>query len=560
VAREPVFFLAIDEEPVRQALASDLVQRFGGGYRVLSEGSAPAALRTLAGLAAASEEVALVIAGDRLAGTSGVDFLLSAGGLHPGARRMLLIDRGVYGSDHPAVRAMTLGQIDYYLFKPWFPLERWLYLPVTELLAGWIASRPPAVVALTIVGARWDRRTHALREALTRAGIPHRVHPPDSERGRGLLAEAGQQGTGLPVVIFHTGRVLVAPTDLELARALGFSTTVEARTRSCDVAVVGAGPAGLAASVYAASEGLRTVVLEALIVGGQAGSSSRIRNYLGFPGGLSGEDLANRAFEQAWLFGADFILGQEATALRAEGPERVLRLADGSEIAARAVVIATGASWRRLDAPSLRGLVGSGVFYGAAAAEARALQGREVFVVGAGNSAGQAALHLAGYAAGVVLLARGDSLGRTMSEYLVRAIEAAPNVTVRLGTEVVDGQGRGHLERLTVRDRAGGATETLPADALFVMIGTEPHTAWLAGSVERDAGGFLLTGHDLAGDGERPPGWSLRRSPRHLETSMPGVFAAGDVRSGSTKRVASAVGDGATAIQLVHEHLRQPSA
>jgi thioredoxin reductase (NADPH) len=560
VAHEPVFLLAIDEEPVREALAADLLRRFAGDYRVLSEPSAPAALRTLADLAAASEEVALVIAAERLAGTSGVDLLVSAAGLHPQARRMLLIDRGVFGSDHPAVRAMTLGQIDYYLFKPWFPLERWLYLPVTEMLAGWIASRAPAVEALSIVGALWDSRTHALREALTRAGIPHQVHPPDSDRGRSLLAEAGQDGSRLPVVAFHTGRVLVAPTHLDLVRALGFSTTVEAGTRWCDVAVIGAGPAGLAAGVYAASEGLRTVVLEALLPGGQAGTSSRIRNYLGFPGGLSGEDMMNRAFEQAWLFGADFILGQEVTGIRAQGLGRVVRLADGSEITARAVLIATGVSWRRLDAPTLSALVGAGVFYGAAATEARALQGREVFVVGAGNSAGQAALHLARYAGSVVVVARGDSLGRTMSEYLVKEIDAAPNVTVRLGTEVVDGGGRGHLESLTVLDRAGGATETLPADALFVMIGTEPHTAWLAGSVERDAGGFLLTGHDLAADGERPSGWSLRRSPRHLETSMPGVFAAGDVRSGSTKRVASAVGEGATAIQLVHEHLRQPSA
>jgi thioredoxin reductase (NADPH) len=357
------------------------------------------------------------------------------------------------------------------------------------------------------------------------------------------------------VVVFHSGRVFVDPSNAELAEALGFGTRPGAG--AYDLVIVGAGPAGLAAAVYAASEGLRTLVVEPQVVGGQAGTSALIRNYLGFPRGISGNDLANRALEQAWLFGANLVLAEQATGLRSRGPDRLVRLSDGSEVTARAVVIASGVSWRRLGVPHLEALVGAGVFYGAARAEARAMQGQDVFVVGAGNSAGQASVELAKHAASVTILVRDGALGQSMSDYLVQEIEHAPNIAVRLHTEVVDGHGDRRLERLVLRDRRSGVTEDVPAAALFVMIGAEPRTEWLAGSVERDDRGYILTGHDLLRAGKPPAGWPRLRPPLLLETSIPGVFAAGDVRYRSVKRVASAVGEGAVAVQLVHDYLKE---
>jgi thioredoxin reductase (NADPH) len=387
---------------------------------------------------------------------------------------------------------------------------------------------------------------------LTRMGIPHGWYQATSAEGRRLLEEAGQDGTRLPVLVFHSGQVFVDPSDAELAEALGYRTSTGAG--SYDLVIVGAGPAGLAAAVYAASEGLDTLVVEPQVVGGQAGTSAMIRNYLGFPRGIGGGDLANRALEQAWLFGANLVLAQRATGLRADGRSRLVRLSDGTEVAAEAVVVASGVSWRRLGVPRLEALVGAGVFYGAAGAEARAMEGQDVFVVGAGNSAGQAALHLAKYAASVTLVVRGSDLCARMSDYLVQEIEHAPNVTVRLDTQVVDGLGSWRLEGLVLRRRSDGATEEVSAAALFVMIGAEPHTDWLAG-VERDDRGYILTGHDLLGRDGLPAGWPHRRPPLLLETSIPGVFAAGDVRHRSVKRVASAVGEGAVAVQLVHQYL-----
>jgi thioredoxin reductase (NADPH) len=352
----------------------------------------------------------------------------------------------------------------------------------------------------------------------------------------------------LPVLAFYTGFVMDDPTDAELIGALGMKT--RPTTSSCDVVVVGAGPAGLAAAVYASSEGLETMVLEPEIPGGQAGTSSLIRNYLGFQRGISGDDLAGRAVEQAWLFGADFVLSQWVTRLSSTGGMPVVRTTDGSEVAARAVVIATGVAWRRLGVPRLEALVGAGVFYGAAGAEAQAMSGRDVFVIGAGNSAGQAAVHLARYARSVTMVVRGRTLGATMSDYLVTVIAASPNIALLLETEVVDGSGSCGLDSLTLLDRATGARRQVPAAALFVLIGGEPRTEWLAGSIDRDARGYVLTGEDVL-----PESWPLSRPPMLLETSMPGVFAAGDVRSRSVKRVAAAAGEGATAISLVHEYL-----
>jgi thioredoxin reductase (NADPH) len=553
----PALFVVDDDEALLEALADGLRRRFGADYRVLGERSPEVALATLERMAAGSERVALLVAGQRLSGTSGVEFLVRAHQLHPGAGRMLLIGRGewAWGSAHPAVRAMTLGQIDSYLFHPWVDAERWLYLPVTEQLAAWNASQPPAAEAIRIVGSQWEPRSHQLRDILSRAAIPYGLYPPDSEPGHRLLAEAGQDGGRLPVMVFHSGQVLVDPSHAQLAEALGFPTRPAVAAGPYDVVIAGGGPAGLAAAVYAASEGLRTLLLEPRIPGGQAGTSSLIRNYLGFPRGVSGDDLTARALEQAWLFGTDVVLAQSATGLRVRGQDRLVRLSDGGEVVARAVIVATGVSWRRLGVPSLEALRGAGVFYGASASEARAMEGQRVFVVGAGNSAGQAVVSLAGHAAAVTLVVRGGDLGASMSDYLVRQLNELPNVAIRLRGEVVDGHGEGHLEGLTLRDNPTGTSERVPAAALFVMIGAEPRTRWLGDVVARDDRGYILTGHDLLRDGRPPPGWPLRRPPLLLETTVPGVFAAGDVRHRSVKRVAPAVGAGAIAVQLVHEYL-----
>jgi thioredoxin reductase (NADPH) len=548
----PILFLVDDRPKVLDALAADLERRFGADHRILTEGDPGAALAALEELAGRGEEVALVVAGQRMAALPGVQFLLRAHELHPAAKRVLLVGRREWTPTNPAVRAMTVGQIDTYLFEPWLPVGRFLYLPVTQVLADWVPSRGPSFEGIRIVGPRWGTRSHELRDMLTRMGIPHGWYQATSAAGRRLLAEAGEDGTRLPVVVFHSGQVFVDPSDAELAAALGFGTRPAAG--SYDLVIVGAGPAGLAAAVYAASEGLDTLVLEPRVVGGQAGTSTMIRNYLGFPRGIGGGDLANRALEQAWLFGANLVLAQRATGLRADGPRRLVRLSDGSEVGADAVVVASGVAWRRLGVPRLEALVGAGVFYGAAGAEARAMEGQDVFVVGAGNSAGQAALHLAKHAASVTLLARGPDLAASMSDYLIQELEQAPNVAVRLRTQVVDGAGGRRLEGLRLRRRGERSTEEVPAAALFVMIGGEPRTDWLA-AVERDDRGYVLTGHDLLGPDGLPPGWPHRRPPLLLETSLPGVFAAGDVRHRSVKRVASAVGEGAVAVQLVHQYL-----
>jgi thioredoxin reductase (NADPH) len=552
----PIFFLVNDQERALRELAGVLDRRFGADYHILSEQSPDKALIALARLAVASERVALLIGAPRMAGRDGVEFLVRAHQLHPGAKRVLLIGRGEWAaaSTHPAVRAMLLGQIDSYLFDPVAEVERWLYLPVSELLAEWAAAQPPQFEAVQIVGLTGEARAHELRDFFTRIAIPYRFQAADTEAGRALLAEAGQDGSRLPVLVFYTGRVLVDPSNAELAEQLGWRR--RPREGTCDVAVVGGGPAGLAAAVYAASEGLQTLVLESEMPGGQAGTSSLIRNYLGFPRGLSGDNFTNRAMEQAWLFGANFV-SQQVTGLGVRGPGRFLQVSDGSEVAARTVVIATGVTWRRLDVPGLDALRGAGVYYGAAGAEAPAMEGGDVFVVGAGNSAGQAAVHLARYARSVTLLVRGDALATSMSDYLVREVGAIANVAVRLRTEVVGVQGRGCLERITLRDRQDSVARTVPAAGLFIMIGGEPRTAWLAGSVQRDRRGYVLTGRDLVRDGALPAGWPLERAPSLMETSVPGVFAVGDVRAGSVKRVASAAGAGAIAVQLVHEYLSE---
>ncbi len=550
---QPIILVVADHQPLLDGLAGDLERRFGGGYRILAERSPSAALATMERLATDPDPVALVIAARRMQDQDGLALLLRAHELLPSAKRVLLEHRGEWTSGEPVVRAMTLGQVDYVLFRPWLPIEQYLYLPVTEFLAAWEKSRAPSTEAIQIVGRRWAARSHELRDTLARVGIPYGFYPDESPEGRRLLEQAGEDGSRLPVVLFRRGLVLVDPTNAEVAAALGMRTSPAAG--GCDVLIVGAGPAGLAAAVYAASEGFAAQVLEPAVPGGQAGTSSHIRNYLGFPYGLSGDELTQRAVQQAWLFGADLILSQSATGLRASGNDRLVRLSDGAEVAAKVVILATGVAWRRLGVPSLEALNGAGVFYGAAGSEARAMRGEDVFVVGAGNSAGQAAIHLSAYAASVTIVTIDQRLGEFMSDYLVQKVRATPNIAVVLNTEVVEGHGRQRLEGLTLRDRHTGATRAVPASAVFVLIGAEPRTDWLEGVVERDERGYVLTGRDLQGDGRLPGGWPLERPPLPLETSLPGVFAAGDVRYRSIKRVASAVGEGSVAIQLVHEYL-----
>jgi thioredoxin reductase (NADPH) len=550
--RQPILFLIDDRPKVLEALAGDLERRFGSDHRILTETSPGAALAALEGLAEEGEEVALIVAGQRMAELPGVTMLLKAHELHPTAKRVLLVGRREWTAANPAVQAMTLGQIDTYLFEPWLPVARFLDLPISQVLADWVPSHGPSFEGIRIVGPLLGTRSHELRDMLTRMGIPHGWYQAGSAEGRRLLEEAGEDGSRLPVVVFHSGQVFVDPSDAELLAALGFGTRPAAG--SYDLVIVGAGPAGLAAAVYAASEGLDTLVVEPQVVGGQAGTSAMIRNYLGFPRGIGGGDLANRALEQAWLFGANLVLAQRATGLRADGDRRLVRLSDGGEVGAGAVVVASGIAWRRLGVPELEALVGAGVFYGGAGAEARALEGEKVFVVGGGNSAGQAALHLAKHAASVTLLVRGPDLAKSMSDYLIQELEQAPNVAVRLRTQVVGGLGGLRLEGLVLRRRYNETIEEVPAAALFVMIGGEPRTEWLAG-VARDDRGYVLTGHDLLGPDGTVAGWPLARPPLLLETSIPGVFAAGDVRHRSVKRVASAVGEGAVAVQLVHQYL-----
>lgn len=555
----PIIFLVASDRQVLEALEGDLERRFGNDCRILRARDARRGLEALEALASASEPVALLIADQDMPGTPGVEFLVRARDLQPSARRILLVERD-YRASNPIVPAMALGQIDYHLVKPWIPVQG-LYPAVSEFLADWASSREPDFALFRLVGEERCTRSHEIRDLLTRMNVPFAFHAVETEEGRRLLREAGRDGSRLPVVVRHDGRVLVQPTDAQVIEAFGGGTRLDDEVH--DVVIVGAGPAGLAAAVCAASEGLDTVVLEKAVSGGQAGTSSCIRNFPGFTWGIGGQQFAYRACEQAWLFGANMVFSQEATGLRTRGDVRLVRVADGREVAGRAVILAPGVAWRRLGVPRLEALVGAGVFYGAAGSEARAMAGRDVCVVGGGNSAGQAALHLAEHAASVTVLVRGDSLAESMSQYLVTELAQAPAVTVRTGVEVTDGHGDGRLEALTLRDRATGTVETRPTAALFVLVGGEPHTDWLGGAVERDRDGYLLTGRDLVAEdatvgGERlPETWPLERAPHLLETSVPGVFAAGDVRRGSFKRVAAAVGEGTAAVQLLHAYLAE---
>jgi thioredoxin reductase (NADPH) len=549
-ASPPVLFVIDDDPGVMNALRDDLSRRFGEDFRVIGESAAAAGLAVLRGLADQHEPVALLIVDHGLSAMTGIDFLARAHAMHPLAKRVLLVERD-YSAHSPVVRAMTLGQADYHLTKPWL-LEQDLYREISEFLAEWAKDRQAGFELFHVVGTLQDRGTHELRELLTRFNVPFRFHDAGSAQSRRLLQSKGLDTSCLPVMIRHDGYAMVQPTLARVIEATGGTVSTDVST--CDVVIVGAGPAGLTSAVYAASEGLQTVMLEEAVSGGQAGNSPMIRNYPGFPHGISGHDLTRRACEQAWMFGAHIVFSQPVAGLECQASQRIVHLADGHRITARAIIVATGIAWRRLGVPRLEALVGAGVFYGAAGSETRAMEGRDVHVVGAGNSAGQTALHLARYARQVTMLVRRDSLAHTMSDYLIREIEAAGNITVRLHTEVCDGHGADHLEALTLYDKLGDRAEQVPAAALFVLIGGEPRTQWLPDTVQLEWG-YVRTGRDVVRDGSHPSRWPLDRAPLPLETSVPGVFAVGDARYRSIKRVASAVGDGATAVRLVHEYL-----
>jgi thioredoxin reductase (NADPH) len=550
--------LAVDQDDdALGRVERELRTRYEADYRVACERSAEDALGTLRSLEV-GQDVALVLAALRMEEMGGVEFLSRVREVRPLAKRVLLIDppMDMETSREVLPQAMALGRIDDFEFKPGLAPNELFHQAVTDLLEEWTRPRRAEIHALVrVVGKRRSRRVYEAMALFDRYGVPCSFYPADSEEGRALLEEVGAGAKKLPVIVMHDGRALVDPTNREVADAfVGAEASPERQT--CDVVVIGGGPAGFAAAVYGASEGLDTVVAEREAVGGQAGASSLIRNYLGFPRGVSGQKLTYQAFQQAQLFGAEFRVMRQATGLRREDGELVVALSDGKELAGRAVVVATGASYRQLGVPSLEALNGAGVFYGAATTEARSLEGQEVYVVGGANSAGQAAMHLSKYASRVTLVVRGHSLEANMSDYLIREIEDADNVVVLLNTRVVGGSGEGRLERLVLEHTATGRTEkTLQAAALFVLIGAEPRTEWLPEEIARDEGGFILTGLDVPGGGHQTDRRAPKRPSMPLETTMHGVFAAGDVRHGSVKRVASAVGEGSIAIRMVHDYL-----
>ena len=548
--------LVVDDRGSQLGLIVEaLVRRFGSDYEVQGSRSAVEALAILERWSTSGTSVAIVLAWEGLADGDAIELLMKAGAIHQSVQRVLVISRGQWGSCHPAVEAMTLGRIDQYLFDPRMADERWFYLPVSTALARWGHAQPSPYNVIEVVGDEWAQASHEVRSLLARIGIPFAFHSVTAVAGSATLRRVGRDGSTLPVLVFQSGIVLEDPSIAQIGAALGFATSPP--QSRCDVAIIGAGPAGLAAAVYAASEGLQTLLIESGLPGGQAGTSSMIRNYLGFQHGVTGDEFGNRAVEQAWLFGADLVVGRAAIDLAVDGADRVVRLSGGGLVHAATVVITCGVTWRRLGVPDLDRLLGAGVFYGAAGGETKAVRDAEVFVVGGGNSAGQAAVHLAGYARSVTILIRSESLASSMSDYLIQEITAHERIEVRRSTQIVGGGGSARLEWVTLRHLVTGEVETVPASAVFVMIGAEPHTDWLPADVERDRGGYVKTGYDLL-DGRRPPAqWPLARLPYLLECSIPGVFAAGDVRHRSVKRVASAAGEGATAIQLVHEYLEQ---
>ncbi|MEM1181641.1 MAG: FAD-dependent oxidoreductase [Acidobacteriota bacterium] len=550
---KPVLLTVDDDPQVLRAVARDVRKRYGKDYSVLRADSGEAALEALEELRTRDQPVALILSDFRMPGLSGVELLTRARVLHPRAKRVLLT---AYADTEAAIGAINESRLDYYLLKPWDPPEDALYPVLDDLLHDWQSSYRPGYGGLRIVGSRWSPACHELRDFLARNLVPYRYFELEgSEEARSLTREAlaaeetAQESDVLPMVVLEDGSRLLQPTTSAVAEAVGMGTRAE--QAFYDVAIVGGGPAGLAAAVYAASEGLRTVLLEREAPGGQAGTSSRIENYLGFPTGLSGSDLAHRALTQAKRFGVEVLTPVEVTDIEVDGRYRRLRFSDGGEVSSHIVMLSSGVSWRRLPAEGADELAGRGIYYGASMTEARRFEGQHVFVVGAGNSAGQAAMHFADWASKVTMLVRGDSLGAKMSNYLVERIDESPVIEVLLRSQIVACHGEGNLEALTIQTPNG--EERHETQAVFIFIGAAPRTDWLEGTVDRDGRGFILTGADLAS--ESLESWPLERQPYLLETNIPGVFAAGDVRHQSIKRVASAVGEGSVSVHFMHRHL-----
>ena len=551
---KPILLSVDDDSDVLRAIERDLRSQYGADYRVIASDSPEKALDLLKQLKVRSDSVALLLADQRMPHMDGVEFLQEGMQIYPDAKRALLT---AYADTTAAISAINQANINYFFLKPWDPPAEHLYPQLDDLLDDWQASYRPAFQGIRVLGTRWSPRSYELRDFLARNRVPYQwidvegsANDPETKR---LVEALGPDAADLPVVLFPDGTKLLESVPADVAQKVGLRT--RAQTNFYDLAIVGGGPAGLAAAVYGASEGLHTVMIEREAPGGQAGMSSRIENYLGFPAGLSGNDLARRAVVQAQRFGVEILSPQEAVAVRTEGSYRIIKLADQNDISCHALMIATGVQWRRLDVPGVDKLQGAGIYYGGGATEALSCKGELVYVVGGANSAGQAAMNFARYADRVVILVRGASLSSTMSQYLIDQVKETPNIQLWAHASVVEAHGESHLEEISVLCSDTNKVERVPASAMFIFIGASPRTDWLAGIVERDERGFILTGPDLIRDGQHPKGWGLERDPFLLETNVPGIFAVGDVRHGSVKRVASGVGEGSVAVQFIHQYL-----
>jgi thioredoxin reductase (NADPH) len=550
---KPILLSVDDDSDVLRAIERDLRSQYGAEYRVIGSDSPEGALDLLRQLKLRNDSVALLLADQRMPRMDGVEFLQQAMGIFPTAKRALLT---AYADTSAAISAINQANLNYFFLKPWDPPAEHLYPQLDDMLDEWQASYRPPFQGIRVLGTRWSPKCYDLRDFLARNRVPYEwtdveltANDPETKR---LLEALGPEAASLPIVLFPDGTKLLEGVPADVAQKVGLRT--RAQTNFYQLAIVGGGPAGLAAAVYGASEGLSTVIIEREAPGGQAGMSSRIENYLGFPAGLSGTDLARRAVAQAQRFGVE-ILAQEVVGVRTEGPYRIIKLADGSELSCNALIISSGVQWRRLEAPGIDRLQGAGIYYGGGATEALACKGEVVYVVGGANSAGQAAMNFAKYAERVTILVRGESLASTMSQYLIDQVKATANIQLWTHASVAEAHGETHLEEISVLCSDTGKTERVPASAMFIFIGALPRTDWLAGMVERDERGFLLTGPDLTRDGQRTKGWTLDRDPFLLETNVPGIFAVGDVRHGSIKRVASGVGEGSVAVQFIHQYL-----